>query len=50
MSRLPQTSEPIPVAPSSSIYTTLAIIAVVAGFIGVAVLFLRASALGLKLI
>lgn len=49
MSRVPQSSDPIRVAPSNSVYTVLAILAFLAGLMGLGVMFLRAGALGVKL-
>lgn len=50
MPRAPQTtSEPIPVAPGNSVYTVLAIIGFIAGLLGLGVIWLRASALGVQL-
>jgi hypothetical protein len=48
MSRVPS-NEPIRVPPGNSVYTVLAILAFVAGLIGLGVMFLRAGTLGVKL-
>lgn len=49
MARAPQTNDPIPVAPGNSVYTVLAIIGFIAGLMGLAVIFLRAGVLNVKL-
>lgn len=49
MSRSPQSNDPIRVTPGNSVYTTLAIIGFLAGLMGLAVIFMRAKALGVQL-